>query len=159
MKLSSSKKFYFSMDVAWEALHKASQLDVEPGSTVKVISDTQWEAHSEESGSVTVYTASFDEAEKKVVIEGTSQKKHEHDFIYLTLIPLDDQEVQLDIEVQINTGVHFIAKALGALIAKPAQEIISKHIYHNFEALCTGQETKTMTSEELKELAKKHYEK
>ena len=151
MKSSSSKKFHFSMDVAWEALHKASQLDVEPGSTVKVISDTQWEAHNEESDSVTVYTASFDEAEKKVVIEGTSQKKHEHDFIYLTLIPLDDQEVQLDIEVQINTGVHFIAK--------PAQEIISKHIYHNFEALCTGQETKTMTSEELKDLAKKRYEK
>lgn len=159
MKLSSSKKFHFSMDVAWEALHKTNQLDVEPGSTVKVIFDTQWEAHNEEFDSVTVYTASFDEAEKKGLIEGSSHKKHEHDFIYLTLISLDDQEVQLDIEVQINTGVHFIAKALGTLIAKPAQEIISKHIYHNFEALCTGQETKTMTSEELKELAKKRYEK
>lgn len=77
----------------------------------------------------------------------------------MPLIPLDDQKVQLDIEVQINTGIHFVAKALGTLIAKPAQEIISKHIYHNFEALCTGQETKTMTSEELKELAKKRYEK
>ena len=40
------------------------------------------------------------------------------------------------------TGIHFVAKALGTLIAKPAQEIISKHIYHNFEALCTGQEKK-----------------
>ena len=126
MKLSSSKKFHFSMDVAWEALHKTSQLDVELGSTVKVIFDTQWEAHNEEFDSVTVYTASFDESEKKGLIEGSSHKKHEHDFIYLTLISLDDQEVQLDIEVQINTGVHFIAKALGALIAKPAQEIISK---------------------------------
>ena len=53
------------MDVAWEALHKTSQLDVEPGSTVKVIFDTQWEAHNEEFDSVTVYIASFDEAEKK----------------------------------------------------------------------------------------------
>lgn len=38
-----------------------------------------------------------------------------------------------------------------------SKEIISKHIYHNFEALCTGGQTKTMTAEELKALAKEQY--
>ena len=92
MKLSSSKKFHFSMDVAWEDLHKTSQLDVELGSTVKVIFDTQWEAYNEEFDSVTVYTASFDEAEKKGLIEGSSHKKHEHDFSWycLFIFPFSD---------------------------------------------------------------------
>lgn len=159
MHLTSSKKFHYSMDIAWNALCKVNQLDVEPGSKVKVISDTKWIATNAETQSETVYTATLDEVAKKVTIEGVSNKKHDHDFIYLILVPLDDQQVQLDIEVNIHTGVHVIAKALGALIAKPAQEIMCKHIYHNFEALCTGQKTKTMTSDELKEIAKKHYEK
>lgn len=159
MKLNSSKEFTVSMETAWQALHQPGRLDVEPGSTVKLISDTEWEARNSDSGSVTVYTASFDEENKKVVIEGASNKKHDHDFIYLTLTEAADDKVKLDIEVKINTGAHFVAKALGALIAKPAQEIISRHIYHNFEALCTGGETKSMTPEELKKLAKEKYEK
>ena len=159
MKLNSSKNFAVSMETAWEALHQPGRLDVEPGSTVKMISDTQWEAHNSDSGSVTVYTASFDDENKKVTIEGASNKKHDHDFIYLTLTEVSDDKVQLEIKIEINTGAHFVAKALGALIAKPAQEIISRHIYQNFEALCAGEETKTMTAEELKSLAKEKYEK
>lgn len=157
MKLNSSKEFSFSMEIAWKALHQPARLDVEPGSTVKEISDIEWEAHNADAGSVTKYTASFDEAGKKVVIEGVSNKKHDHDFIYLTLSQTGENQVKLDIEVEINTGVHFLAKALSVLIAKPAQEIISKHIYHNFEALCTGGQTKTMTAEELKIMAKEQY--
>ncbi len=159
MELNSSKTFPFSMETAWKALHQPAKLDVEPGSQVKEISDTTWEAHNEESGSVTVYTAEFDEEAKKVSIDGASNKKHEHDHIYLSLNEADSDSVRLDVKIEINTGVHFIAKALGALIAKPAQEIISRHIFHNFEALCTGGETKSMTQDELKELAKKEYEK
>ena len=41
MHLTSSKKFHYSMDIAWNALCKVNQLDVEPGSKVKVISDTK----------------------------------------------------------------------------------------------------------------------
>lgn len=157
MKLNSSKEFAISMETAWKALHQTSRLDVEPGSTVTDISDVQWEAHNDDTGSVTTYTASFNEEEKKVSIEGVSNKKHDHDFIFLTLAEAGADKVRLDIEVEINTGMHFLAKALGVLIAKPAQEIISKHIYHNFEALCMGGQTKTMTAEELKTLAKEKY--
>lgn len=159
MKLNSSKEFAVPIEKAWEALHQTARLDVEPGSTVKMISDTQWEAHNSDTDSVTLYTASFDEENRKVTIEGASSKKQEHDFIYLMLEEAAEGRVKLDIEVKINTGAHFVAKALGVLIAKPAQEIITRHIYHNFEALCTGKETKTMTAEELKVLAKGKYEK
>lgn len=158
MHLNSSKEFPYSMDVAWKALHTPSSLDVEPGSKVTVISDNKWEAHNDDAGTITVYTASFDEDAKKVTIEGESNKKKDHDFIYLTLTEVDANTVKFDIEVVIDTGMHFLAKALGALIAKPTQEILCRHIYHNFQALCTGGETKTMSSDELKTIAKKHYE-
>ena len=55
----------------------------------------------------------------------------------------------LNVEMDIHTGVHLIARTLGNLFAKPMQEIIMRHIFHNFEALCSGKETKTMSQEEL----------
>ena len=76
-----------------------------------------------------------------------------------TLKELDAQKVSLEIRIEINTGVHLIAKALGAVFAKPMQEIMCKHIYHNFEALCKGTETKRMSKAELDDFAKKTFEK
>ena len=72
---------------------------------------------------------------------------------------MSDNEVSLEMDVEINTGVHLIAKALSKLIEKPTKNIMSKHVYHNFEALCLGKETKKMTQEELKAAAQKEYEK
>ncbi len=159
MKLSSTKEFPFSMETAWAALHKPMMLDVEPGAEVKVISDTEWEAHDEEAGTVSTYTASFDEERKMLIIDGVSNVKPDHDFTYLTLKEVDPQTVSLEIRIEVNTGIHLIAKALGAIFAKPMQEIMCRHIYHNFEALCTGKETKRMSKEELTDIAKKTFEK
>lgn len=159
MNLSSSREFPYSMKVAWEALHKPGKLDVEPGSDVTEISDFEWEAHNRQSKAVSRYTAAFDDENMKVTIESSSNKKHEHDFIYLTLTEVDSDRVKLDIEMEINTGVHFIAKALGTLISKPAQQIVCNHIYENFKALCEGGQTKRMTSEELKDIAEGVYKK
>ena len=78
--------------------------------------------------------------------------------MYLTLTELAPDRVSLEIVIEINTGLHLIAKALGALLAKPMQSIITKHIYHNFEALCTGQETRRMSKAELDDIAKKTFE-
>lgn len=75
MKLNSSKEFAFSMDTAWNVLHQPSRLDVEPGSVVKPLSDAQWEAHNADTGSVTTYTASFDDENKKVTPESISWQK------------------------------------------------------------------------------------
>lgn len=159
MNLKCSKEFPFSMETAWKALQKPGRLDVEPGTTMKEISDTEWETYNSETDARTTYTASFDEKSRKVIIEGAGNKKHDHDFIYFTLTEISGESVKLDLEIEINTGTHFIAKALGALISKPAGEIMSRHIFRNFEALCTGGETRTMTSEELRDAAKKVYEK
>ncbi len=159
MELKSSKEFPFSPEVAWKALHQTSRLDVEPGTVIKDISDTEWETYNSETGSQTKYTATFDDENRRVTIEGASNKKRNHDFIYLTVKEIAEERVELTLEIEINTGAHFIAKALGAMIAKPAQEIISRHIYKNFEALCTGGETKTMSSADLKAEAEKVYKK
>ena len=67
------------------------------------------------------------------------------------------ESVKLIIEVEINTGAHFIAKAVGAVLSKPIEQIMCRHIYQNFEALCTGAETKRMSKEELDDHAKKHF--
>lgn len=159
MHLNSSKEFPYTMDVAWQALHQPAKLDVEPGSMVTVLSDTQWQASNTETGAVTLYTASFDDDAKKLTIEGASNKKHDHDFIYLTLSEVAEDKVALDIEIRIETGMHVIAKALGAILSKPMQEIMCKHIYHNFDALCLGSETKTLSNDDLKDIAKKTFEK
>lgn len=125
---------------------------MEPGSAVELISPTEWNARAKGSDgkehSCTHYTASFDETQHKVTIESVSDQKINHDFIYLTLTPAGTG-VALEVEMDIHTGVHFIARALGAIFAKPMQEIVMSHIFHNFQALCTGEATKTMTQEEL----------
>lgn len=161
MRFKHEKTFSFTMEAAWKALHKTSSLDVAPGSEVTVISDTEWTSHTKETdgkaSSTTKYTATFDEEKKQVIIEGVCDKKRVHDFIYLTLEEISAEEVNLIIEVEINTGIHFIAKALTALMAKPMEQIMCKHIYQNFEALCTGKETKTMSTEELDAYAKEFY--
>lgn len=161
MKFKHEQLFSFTMDTAWKALHKPSSLDVSPGSTVTVISDTEWTARTESSdkntATTTNYTATFNEDEKQVVIEGVSDTKRGHDFIYLTLEEVSSEEVKLIIEVEINTGVHFIAKAVGSLLSKPIEQIMCKHIYKNFEALCTGKETKRMSKEELDTHAKNYF--
>ena len=89
-----------------------------------------------------------------VTIEGISDQKSSHDFIYLTLREVSPEEVELEISVEINTGMHLIAKALGALFSKPMEQIMCRHIYQNFEALCEGKETKRMSQEELNDRAK-----
>ena len=159
MTLHACKEFPYSLDVAWIALHQPDKLDVEPGSEVQPVSATEWQAHNAENGSVTTYTASFDDENKKLTIEGASNKKHDHDFIYLTLRGLAQDRVALEIDIELNTGVHLLAKALGKLLAKPMMDILSRQIYHNFEALCSGQETKRMSADELKYIAAKTMEK
>lgn len=123
-----------------------------------VTSDTEWTTQTIGSDkkvlTTTHYTATFDDEEKRVTIEGISDTKRGHDFIYLTLEEVSSEELKLIIEVEINTGIHFIAKAVGALLSKPMEQIMCKHIYQNFEALCTGKETKRMSMEELDSHAK-----
>lgn len=158
MRFKHEQTFPFTIDTAWEALHKPSSLDISPGSEVTVISDTEWTTQTTGSDekvlTTTHYTANFDDEEKRVTIEGISDTKRGHDFIYLTLEEVSSDELKLIIEVEINTGIHFIAKAVGALLSKPMEQIMCKHIYHNFEALCTGKETKRMSKEELDSHAK-----
>lgn len=158
MRFRHEKDFSFPMDTAWQALHKPCSLDVSPGSEVTVISDTEWTAKTtgsdEKTLTATHYNAVFDEEKKQVTIEGVSDNKKGHDFIYLTLEESSDKEVKLIIEVEINTGAHFIAKAVGALLSKPIEQIMCRHIYQNFEALCTGAQTKRMSREELDAHAK-----
>ena len=162
MKLHGTKEFPYSLETGWAALHSPAKLDVEPGSRVEVPSDTEWLAHNETNGkevSCTHYIASFDEEKKQVIIESKSDQKMDHDHIYLTLTQPSDDHIQLEIQIEISTGVHFIAKALGALIAKPTQEIVCRHIFQNFEALCTGGDTKTLSQDDLSDMAKKYYSK
>ena len=161
MRFRHEKEFSFPMDTAWQALHKASSLDVSPGSEVTVISDVEWTAKTTGSDdktlSVTHYYADFDEAQKRATIEGASDNKKGHDFIYLTLEEISAEAVKLIIEVEINTGAHFIAKAVGAVLSKPIEQIMCKHLYQNFEALCSGEETKRMSKEELDAHAQKFF--
>lgn len=159
MKLEVSQTFPYTMEVAWKALHQPSKLDVELGAQVQEISATEWEARNEEANTITKYVASFNDVEKKLTIEGASNKKHDHDFIYLTLKEVDAERVSLTIEIEIDTGMHLIARALGALLAAPMKKMISAHIYSNFKALCVGQETKSISPDELRDMAKKVYEK
>ena len=158
MGFKHEQTFPFTMDTAWEALHKTSSLDVAPGNIVTVISDAEWTTHpadSEENTSATTYyIATFDNEKKRVTIKSTSDAKREPDFIYLTLEEISSAEVKLMIEVDINTGIHFIAKVVSALLLKPMEQLLCKHICQNFEALCTGKETKRMDREELDALVK-----
>lgn len=158
MRFKHAQTFPFTIDTAWKALHKPSSLDISPGSETTVTSDTEWTTQTIGSDkkvlTTTHYTAAFDDEEKRVTIEGISDTKRGHDFIYLTLEEVSSEESKLIIEVEINTGIHFIAKAVGALLSKPMEQIMCRHIYQNFEALCTGKETKRMSTEELDSHAK-----
>lgn len=158
MKLTSSKEFSVSMETAWKALQKPSSLDISPGSEVTVISDTEWTAKTAGTDGRELtesrYTATFDEEKKMVIIEGVSDSKRSHDFIYLTLTETASDKVTLGIEVEINTGMHLIAKALGEIFLRPMEKIMCGHIYQNFEALCAGKETKRMSRDELDARAK-----
>ena len=156
MELLAAKEFPFSMETAWEALQQPAKLDVEPGSKVVERSATEWEAHNLEAKTCNVYTASFDEANRQVTIEGKSEKKHERDYIYLTLTEAGEG-VCLDVKVEINTGAHLLAKLVGKLISGPTQKILSEHVFSNFEALCTGGELRTLTQDDLKAMAKAEY--
>ena len=101
MKLHGTKEFPFSMETGWAALHFPAKLDVEPGSRVEVLSDTEWLAHNETNGkevSCTHYIASFDEEKKQVIIESKSVQKMGHDHIYLTLTQPSDDHIQLEIQ-------------------------------------------------------------
>ena len=159
MKLNSTKEFPFSIDAAWAALHHPAKLDVEPGAEVREISDTKWEAHSKDSDTVNTYEASYDEANKVMTIETTSSATHSRDHMYFILKEIEPERVSLEITIEINTGAHLLAKALGYLFAKPIQEIMCRQIYHNFEALCKGNETKRMSMDELRGIAKEKFEK
>lgn len=159
MKLNSTKEFPYSIDTAWEALHHPAKLDVEPGSEVHEISDIKWEACSSDGGTVNTYMASYDDENKILTIESVSNVKRGHDYMYLTLKEIGPEKVSLDISIEIHTGVHLVAKALGAALAKPIQHIVCSHIFHNFEALCKGEETKRMSTEDLEDIAKKTFEK
>lgn len=161
MRFKHEQTFPFTIDAAWKALHKPSSLDISPGSEVNVISDTEWTAQTIGSDgkalTTTHYTATFDDDEKRVTIEGISDTKKGHDFTYLILEEVSSEELKLIIEVEINTGIHFLAKAVGALLSKPMEQIMCRHIYQNFEALCTGKETKRMSKEELDSHAKEFF--
>lgn len=159
MKLNSTKEFPFSIDVAWAALHQPVKLDVEPGAEVHEISDTKWEAHSKDAGTVNTYEASYNDVNKVMTIESESSAKHDHDYMYFTLKEVSAERVSLEIVIEIHTGTHLLAKALGAIFAKPMQEIMFKQIYHNFEALCKGSETKRMSMDELRGIAKEKFDK
>ena len=94
-----------------------------------------------------------------MTIESESSAKHDHDYMYFTLKEVSEERVSLEIVIEIHTGTHLLAKALGAIFAKPMQEIICKQIYHNFEALCKGSETKRMSMDELRGIAKEKFDK
>lgn len=70
---------------------------------------------------MTVYTASYDEEGKTLTIEGESTAKSDHDFLYLTLKEDGAKSVTLEIKIEIHTGAHLIARALGAVFAKPCR--------------------------------------
>lgn len=159
MKFSTVKEFPFSMETAWNALQDPAKLDLEPGTELNIISSTKWEAINDEAKSVSTYEATFDEENKIVKVESSSNKKHDHDFMNFKLKEIAEDKVSLEIDVEINTGVHLVAKALAKLIEIPTKNIMSKHFYQNFEAMCLGKETKHLSQDELKELAKQEYEK
>ena len=159
MKFITAKEFPFSMETAWNALQDPVKLDLEPGADIKVISLSKWEAINEETKSVSTYWATFYEEKKMVKVESSSSKKHDHDFMYFKLHEIADDRVSLEIDVEINTGVHLVAKALAKLIEIPTKNIMSKHLYSNFEALCLGKETKHLSKDELKQLADQEYTK
>lgn len=167
MEMSKTKSFDFSMDTAWEALHKASSLDVEPGAKVEVISDVEWKARTHDQHgkeiSCTHYTASFDDAEKVVTIEGVSSVKKVHDYIYLRLSGESAGQVSLKIDIEINLGLNLIARAIAPMVKKHSEELITKQIFGNFEALCKGEATNALTQEELdvyaKDAVEKHFSK
>ena len=167
MELTNTKAYPFTIDTAWKALHKTSSLNVEPGSKVEIISDTEWKAHALDTAgkeiSCTHYTATFDEEKKIVTVESVSNKKHVHDFIYLELSKIDENHVELKVDMEINLGIHLIARAIAPFIKKHAENIIMQEIFNNFEAVCTGNEVKPIRQEELDSLAKeamtKHFSK
>ncbi len=78
MKLHGTKEFPFSMETGWAALHFPAKLDVEPGSRVEVLSDTEWLAHNETNGkevSCTHYIASFDEEKNRLSSKAKAFRK------------------------------------------------------------------------------------
>lgn len=161
MELSASREFSYPMDVAWQALQHTSKLDIEPGSEVEVISDSEWNAylhgHEDKNAACTHYATSFDAAAKQAVIEGKSNKKHVSDFITLTLEETASG-VNLTADIQINAGMNLIARALAPVVKTQARDIIMKQIFGNFEALCAGEETTALTVEDLNAHVKAAFE-
>lgn len=156
MELVNVKEFPFSMNTAWEMLHKTSSLDIEPGSRAEIISESEWNSilqSGEKTIRTTHYTTTFDEEKKIAVVEGSSEAKREHDYVYLELTSIDENHVSLKVDIVINIGLHVFAHLLEPFMKKHAHDVIANGIFDNFEALCEGKETHYKSPEELKNLA------
>lgn len=154
MKLTNTKEFPFSMEVAWVALHNTISLDIDAGSTKEKVSDTEWHSYVEgHPNDQSHYVTTFQEDEKTAVIESTSTSKKEHDFTTLTLTAIGEDRVSLKVDMEINLGMHLFARISGLIIKESANKIIFKTIFNNFEALCKGEEVHMMSMEELNHVA------
>lgn len=156
MEVINTKDFPYSLDIAWEALHKTSYLDIETGSRTEIISDSEWNSYVQIEGKdagKTHYTTTFDDARKIATVEGVSDVKKVHDFIYLELTEINPGHVSLKVDIVINLGLHVVARLIAPFLKTHVHHVIIKAIFNNFDALCKNEEPHAMTQDELKEIA------
>ena len=139
MSMKASKTFSYSMDVAWQALHRTSEIEIEENATIGQIDETTWIARVQEDGdgtaSVSTYHATFDEAEHIVRIEGTNPNNDDRDHLILTLTEAAGG-VELTAELQFDFGLNLFARAATKLFGKIALEAMSERIFTSFDKLC-----------------------
>lgn len=154
MKFESSKEFSYDIDVAWQALKKAKDLGVEPGSSIEVISENTWKAHAHglmgKETSCTMYEAEFDEKSKTVIITGRRNTKKEADVIVIKLSKIEDDKVRLHFSMQIGMGKSVLGKTIGKLMGGHMHEIVEKSIFDNFEEMCRQQNIEVKDEKDCK---------
>ena len=140
MKFEKSRRFKYDPDTAWRALQMASRLDVEPGSRVEIISDSEWKAYAKgllgRDFSCTTYRAVFDQENKSVVITGERSGKTKADTIKLTIKDSDEESVLLHLEMEIGFGGNPIAKVIGKMMKSQMKDVITEGVFDSFNDLC-----------------------
>lgn len=141
----------YSIEEVWQALKHAADLDVAGGQEiVERVSDAEWTTALDERHS-TRCTAAYDEAARRMDVTMDSTAKHENDTTSISLASVD---AGTEVTVEQTVRGNFVVMKMLQLVGVGALDKVAGSIVSNIEALCSGGETRRMSTEDLEAYAK-----
>ena len=129
---------------------RSLQNEVELEEIVERVSDAEWTTALDERHS-TRCTAAYDEAARRMDVTMDSTAKHENDTTSISLASVD---AGTEVTVEQTVRGNFVVMKMLQLVGVGALDKVAGSIVSNIEALCSGGETRRMSTEDLEAYAK-----